>query len=82
MGVRLSGCILLIYICRLPQPTPNASENEKASFSENALNRWKASGSVQDRTHLTESLAKKLLLESAANSLQVGGLYQSEESLS
>ena len=29
--------VLLIYICRIPRPSANASENENASVSENTL---------------------------------------------
>src|SRR5437764_12454736 len=56
VGVRVSDCILLIYICRIPQPTTYASEKENASISENALSRWRSAGSVQDPADLTELL--------------------------
>ena len=56
VGVRVSDCILLIYISKIPQTTADASEKENASISENALSPWRSSGSVQEPTHLTEPL--------------------------
>ena len=58
--VRVSGCILLIYIRRIHLRQRHASEKENAPDSENALSSLACRGSNQKGPHLTESLRQKI----------------------
>src|ERR1017187_2196277 len=70
--MRVSGCILLMYMCRIPKAGHLASKKENAPNSENALNRWGQRDWNQNTPHLAESLRQTGFLGRADSRKRAG----------